>query len=85
MKQMLLKFKNKFLSKFSKLSTPKKIVLILFISFGLFWYWLTNQFYYYIINILGVPQLSSLLGVSVNTINWILFRLPFYFKIVSII
>ena len=56
----------------------------MFLLFPLFWYWATNSFYYYILNIIGVPQLSSLTGISIDTINWILFTLPFYFKIIFI-
>ena len=76
---------KKFLSKFKKLSPIKKTALIMFFLFGLFWYWATKTFYYYIIYTLGIPQLSSMLGVSVDTIDWILFRLPFYFKIICLI
>ena len=83
--KLLSKFKNQFLSKFKKLSTLKKIVLIMFVLFGLFWYWATKTFYYYIIHTLGIPQLSSISGVSADTIDWILFRLPFYFKIIGAI
>ena len=85
MMKLLSKFKNQFLSKFKQLSRLKKIVLIMFLLFPLFWYWATNSFYYYILNIIGVPQLSSLTGLSIDTINWILFTLPFYFKIIFII
>ena len=76
---------NKLLSKFKKLSPIKKIVLIMFILFGLFWYLATKTLYYYIIHTLGIPQLSSILGVSVDTMDWILFRIPFYFKIICLI
>ena len=85
MKKLISKFKNQFLSKFKQLSPIKKIALIMFVLFGLFWYWGTHTFYYYIINTLGIPQLSSISGVSVDTIDWILFRLPFYFKIICLI
>ena len=85
MMKLLSKFKNQFLSKFKKLSPLKKIVLIMFVLFGLFWYWATKTFYYYIIHTLGIPQLSSISGVSADTIDWILFRLPFYFKIIGAI
>ena len=76
---------KKLLSKFKNLSTIKKIALIIFVLFGLFWYWATNAFYYYIIHTLGIPQLSSFTGISVGTIDWILYRFPIYFKIISII
>ena len=85
MKKLISKFKNQFLSKFKQLSPIKKIALIMFVLFGLFWYWATHTFYYYIINTLGIPQLSSISGVSVDTLDWILFRLPFYFKIIGAI
>ena len=85
MKKLLSKFKNQFIDKFNKLSLIKKIVLIMFVLFGLFWYWLTNTLYYYIIHTLGIPQLSSISGVSIGTIDWILFRLPIYFTIISFI
>ena len=73
---------KKLLSKFNKLSSLKKIALLMFILFGLFWYWATRTFYYYIIHTLGLPKLSAILGVSIDTIDWLLFRLPFYFKII---
>ena len=76
---------KKLLSKFKQLSPIKKIALIMFVLFGLFWYWATQTFYYYIIHTLGIPQLSSISGISVDTIDWILFRLPFYFKIIWLI
>ena len=85
MMKLLSKFKNQFLSKFKKLSPIKKIALIMFVLFGLFWYWLTNALYYYIIHTLGIPQLSSISGVSIDTIDWIFFRLPIYFTIISFI
>ena len=85
MMKLLSKFKNQFLSKFKKLSPLKKIVLIMFVLFGLFWYWATHTFYNYIIHTLGIPQLSTISGVSVDTLDWILFRLPFYFKIIGAI
>ena len=85
MKKLISKFKNQFLSKFKQLSPIKKIALIMVVLFGLFWYWATHTFYYYIINTLGIPQLSSISGVSVDTLDWILFRLPFYFKIICAI
>ena len=85
MMKLLSKFKNQFLSKFKKLSPIKKIALIMFVLFGLFWYWATKTFYYYIIQTIGIPQLSSILGVSEYTIDWILFRFPFYFKIICLI
>ena len=85
MMKLLSKFKNQFLSKFKKLSPIKKIALIMFVLFGLFWYWATKTFYYYIIHTLGIPQLSSISGVSADTIDWILFRLPFYFKIICLL
>ena len=85
MMKLLSKFKNQFLSKFKKLSPIKKIALIMFVLFGLFWYWATKTFYYYIIQTIGIPQLSSISGVSEYTIDWILFRFPFYFKIICLI
>ena len=85
MKKLISKFKNQFLSKFKQLSPIKKIALIMFVLFGLFCYWAIHTFYYYIINTLGIPQLSSISGVSVDTLDWILFRLPFYFKIICAI
>ena len=85
MLKLLSKFKNQFLSKFNQLSPLKKIVLIMFLLIPLIWYWGTNSFYYYILNTIGVPQLSALTGLSIDTISWILFTLPFYFKIISII
>ena len=85
MMKLLSKFKNQFLSKFKKLSPIKKTALIMFVLFGLFWYWATKTFYYYIIQTIGIPQLSSILGVSEYTIDWILFRFPFYFKIICLI
>ena len=85
MKKVISRFTNQFLSKFSKLSTFKKIVLILFVLFGVFWYWATKTFYYYIIHTLGIPQLSSISGFSVDTIDWLLITLPFYIKIVPIV
>ena len=85
MKKKLSKFINQFIDKFNKLSLIKKIVLIMFVLFGLFMYWLTNTLYYYIIHTLGIPQLSSISGVSIGTIDWILFRLPIYFTIISFI
>jgi len=85
MKKVISKFTNQFLSKFSKLSTVKKIVLIMFVLFGVFWYWATKTFYYYIIHTLGIPQLSSISGFSVDTIDWLLITLPFYIKIVPIV
>ena len=85
MKKLISKFKNQFLSKFKQLSPIKKIALIMFILFGLLWYWATHTFYNYIIHTLGIPQLSSISGVSVDTLDWILFRLPFYFKIICAI
>ena len=85
MKKKLSKFINQFIDKFNKLSLIKKIVLIMVILFGLFWYWLTNILYYYIIHTLGIPQLSSITGISIYTIDWVLFRLPIYFTIISFI
>ena len=85
MKKLLYKFKNQFLVKFIQLSPLKKTVLIMFVLFILFWYWGTHTFYSYIIHTLGIPKLSSISGVSVDTIDWILFRLPFYFKVISVI
>ena len=85
MMKLLSKFKNQFLSKFKKLSPIKKIALIMFVLFGLFWYWATHTFYNYIIHTLGIPQLSAISGVSVDTLEWILFRIPFYFKIICLI
>ena len=85
MMKLLSKFKNQFLSKFKKLSPIKKIALIMFVLFGLFWYWATKTFYYYIIQTIGIPQLSSISGISVDTLEWILFRIPFYFKIICFI
>ena len=85
MKKLLSKFITQFFSKFKKLSVLKKVVLIMFILFGLFWYWATKTFYYYIIHTLGIPQLSTISGVSVDTLDWILFRLPFYFKTIGAI
>ena len=73
------------LSKLKNLSTIKKIALIMFLLFGLFWYWATNAFYYYVIYTIGIPQLSSISGFSIDTLDWILFKLPFYFKIGSIL
>ena len=84
-KKVISKFTNQFLSKFSKLSTVKKIVLIMFVLFGVFWYWATKTFYYYIIHTLGIPQLSSISGFSVDTIDWLFITLPFYIKIVTIV
>ena len=85
MMKLLSKFKNQFLSKFKKLSPIKKIALIMIVLFGLFWYWVTKTFYYYIIHTIGIPQLSSLTGVSEYSIDWMLFRLPFYLKIICLI
>ena len=85
MKKLLSRFINQFIDKFNKLSLIKKIVLIMFVLFGLFMYWLTNTLYYYIIHTLGIPQLSSISGVSIGTIGSILFRLPIYFTIISFI
>lgn len=82
---LLSKFKNQFLTKFKQLSPIKKIALISFILFGLFWYWATKTMYYYIIHSLGIPQLSSIIGIPIDTLNWIFFTLPFYFKLFSII
>jgi len=76
---------KKLLSKIKNLSTMKKVALIILILFGLFWYWATNAFYYYLIYTIGIPQLSSISGFSIDTLDWILFKLPFYFKIVSIL
>jgi hypothetical protein len=83
--KLLSKFKNQFLSKFKQLSPLKKIALILFGLFGLFWYWATKTIYYYIIHTLGIPQLSSITGIPMYTLDWILFKLPFYFKLIPII
>ena len=83
--KLLSKFKNQFLTKFKKLSPIKKIALIMFVLIGLLWYWATKTFYYYIMHTLGIPQLSVISGVSEDTIDWILFRLPFYFKIICLI
>jgi len=58
--KLLSKFKNQFLSKFTQLSPLKKVVLIIFLLTPLIWYWGTNLFYYYILNIIGIPQLSAL-------------------------
>ena len=85
MMKLLSKFKNQFLSKFKKLSPIKKIALIMVVLFGLFWYWATKTFYYYIIHTIGIPQLSSLTGVSEYSIDWILYRLPFYCKLIGLI
>ena len=82
---LLSKFKNQFSTKFKQLSPLKKIALISFILFGLFWYWANKTIYYYIIHTLGIPQLSSIIGISTDTLNWIFFILPFYFKLISMI
>ena len=80
---------KKLFSKFKNLSTIKKMALIMFVLFvvlfSLFWYWVTNMFYYYLIQTIGIPQLSSILGISVDTIDWILYILPLYFKVISIL
>ena len=85
MMKLLSKIKNQFIDKFNKLSLIKKIVLIMVVLFALFCYWLTNTLYYYIIHTLGIPQLSSITGISIDTIDWVLFRLPIYFTIISFI
>ena len=76
---------KKFLSNFNNLSIIKKMALIMFVLFSLFLYWATNAFYYYLIHTIGIPQLSIILGFTMGTLDWILYKLPFYFKVVSII
>ena len=76
---------KKLLSMFNNLSVIKKMALIMFVLFSLFWYWATNAFYYYLIHTIGIPQLSSISGFSIGTLDWILYKLPFYFKVVTII
>jgi len=83
------KYMKKLFSKFKNLSTIKKMALIVFvlfvILFSLFWYWVTNTFYYYLIHTIGIPQLSSISGISVDTIDWIIYKFPLYFKVISIL
>ena len=76
----LLKLIKQLSFKFKKLSTLKKLVLLIIIMFSLLWYWFTKYLYHYFINTIGVPQLSNLTGISSDKINFILFSLPFYIK-----
>ena len=76
---------KKIISKFKNLSTLKKIVLIFVILFSITFYWATHALYNYLIYTLGIPQIVSISGFSADTIEWALFKLPFYFKVISII
>ena len=78
----LLKLINQLTFKFKRLSVLKKLVLLIIIMFSLFWYWLTKYLYHYFIDKIGVPQLSNLTGISTHKINFILFTLPFYIKLI---
>ena len=79
---LLSKFINQFFSKFRKLSLLKKIVLIIVLLFPILLWRVKNYLYHYILNIIGIPQISSITGLSTESINWILFTLISYIKII---
>tara|TARA_Y100000590_G_scaffold438177_1_gene560667 strand:- start:3169 stop:3459 length:291 start_codon:yes stop_codon:yes gene_type:complete len=76
---------KKIISKFKNLSNIKKFVLILVILFSIAWYWLTRTLYYYLIHTLGIPQIASIFGFSIDTIEWVIIKLPFYFQFIPAI
>ena len=66
----------------------KKIILLLviiIIPITIIYNWFINWFFYYLIDTLGIPYISSLSGISIDWIEWIMISLPFYIKIFPII
>ena len=76
----LLNLINELFLKFKRLSILKKLALFIIIIFSLLWYWVAKYLYNYFINIIGIPQISHLTGISTHKINFIIFSLPFYIK-----
>ena len=79
-------------NKFKGLSTLKKILLLIVILIAVIaivievlYYLLIKNIYHYLVQTLGIPYLSSITGISADTIDWILFSLPFYFIIICLI
>ena len=55
---------------------------LIVIIFAIVYNWIVNLFYYYLIETLGVPYISSISGLTAYTIYWLLITLPFYLKII---
>ena len=72
-------------SKIKKLSTIKKIALVIIVLFSLSIYGLANSIYYHMIHTIGISKFSSITGISIDTTDWIFFQLPFFFKVGSIL
>ena len=79
-------------NKFKELSTLKKFLLLIVILIAVIaivievvYYWIIKNIYHYLVQTLGIPYLSSITGISADTIDWILFSLPFYFIIICLI
>ena len=79
---------KKAVTKFKELSILKKFLLLLFISFVITvliaYNWIINSIYHYLVETLGIPYLSSISGLPIDTIDWLLITLPFYLKIIPI-
>ena len=60
-------------------------ILLIVIIFAIVYNWIVNLFYYYLIETLGVPYISSISGLTADTIDWLLITLPFYLKIIPIV
>jgi len=60
-------------------------IVLIVIIFAIVYNWIVNLFYYYLIETLGVPYISSISGLTADTIDWLLITLPFYLKIIPIV
>ena len=60
-------------------------IVLIVIIFAIVYNWIVNLFYYYLIETLGVPYISSISGLTTDTIDWLLITLPFYLKIIPIV
>ena len=60
-------------------------IVLIVIIFTIVYNWIVNWFYYYLIETLGVPYISSISGLTADTIDWLLITLPFYLKIIPIV
>jgi len=79
-------------NKFKELSTLKKFLLLIVILIAVIaivievlYYLIIKYVYHYLVQTLGIPYLSSITEISADTIDWILFSLPFYFIIICLI
>ena len=73
----------------SKISAKKMILLlivvVIIIPITIIYNWSINWIFYYLIDTLGIPYISSISGLSIDTIEWMIITLPFYLKILPII